>query len=101
MSRLLFACAHWTYPSMCCCSQVSPCAIVPSSILLLLLGRTKETVGSCVESLGKSVSGRFTVGGTLLGEGLTSCCQHTHGLWSRSYPRLLHPVKPTEGRSSA
>jgi hypothetical protein len=61
---------------MCCCSHVSPCAMVPSCMSSVRLGSTMETVGRFVKSVGKLVNGWFEVVGTLL--------KFTHGACFRA-----------------
>ncbi len=61
--RLLCVCANWMYAPICCWSQVSPWAMVPSCMSSLRFGITMEMVGSVVKSVGKLLKGRLEVVG--------------------------------------
>ncbi len=77
---------------MCCCSQVSPWAMVPSCMSLLRFGSMIATVGNVLKSVGKLVKGWFEVVGMLV--------KFTHGACLRAYAPEVQTVDPADGRSS-
>src|SRR5215471_6656128 len=77
---------------MCCCSQVSPCAMVPSCMSSFRFGMTHDSVGRFVKSVGKAVKGWLAVVATFV--------KLIHGECLRAYAPDVQTVDPADGRSS-
>src|SRR5215471_17830662 len=78
---------------MCCCSQVSPCAMVPSCMSSVRLGMTNDSVGRLVKSVGKLVKGWLALVGMLV--------KLTQGACLRAYPVVdVHSADPAESKLS-
>src|SRR5215471_13035451 len=78
---------------MCCCSQVSPCAMVPSCMSSVRLGMTNDSVGRLVKSVGKLVKGWLALVGMMV--------KLTQGECLRAYPAVdVHSVDPAESKPS-